>query len=69
MKRFGIAITTVFAATLFVGCGGGLDEGMPTQEEASSPQPAGLKQMMEAQGKNMQMKNQGPPKKKAGGTP
>lgn len=68
MKRFGIVIASSAMAALLAGCGGGIQEGMPTGEDAGSPVPAGLQKMMEQNGKDMQIKTQGPPKKKAGAT-
>jgi len=66
MKRFGIVIASVFGASLFAGCGGGIQEGMPAKEEMTSAQPPGFQELMKQQSKKMPIKSQGSPKKKAG---
>jgi len=66
MKRFGIVIASSIVAALLGGCGGGIQEGPPAAEDAANAQPAGLKNMMQQNAKNMQLKNQGSPKKRGG---
>jgi len=53
MKRFGILVLTAVLGSAVVGCGGGVEEGMPKDAATVSPQPPDFQKQMEAQGKFM----------------
>jgi hypothetical protein len=57
MKRFGALLASCYVAAAIAGCGGGLEEGLPTKvETAAGGVPPGFKEMMEQQSKKMKMK-------------
>jgi len=63
MKRFGVWVLVAFLTSAVVGCGGGVEEGMPKDAATANPQPPDFQKQMEAQGKFMsnQKKKAAPP--------
>jgi hypothetical protein len=54
MKRFRVALASVFLVSVLAGCGGGIEEGMATGEPTQE-----FKDQLEKQGKMMQMAKYG----------
>jgi len=61
MKRFATLFASGLVAFVLAGCEAGIPEGAGKEEGPATGQPAGFREMMEAQGKNMKMQGKGRP--------
>jgi len=57
MKRIGSLLTSALVACAIAGCGGGgIQEGVTTENATASGAPPGFKELMEKNAKDMQLK-------------
>jgi hypothetical protein len=68
MNRIGHRLSYVLLGSMFVGCGGGLDEGSPKELPKDTQSPE-LKAFMEKNRKNMTSLSKGKPKGAAAAAP